>query len=200
MFSFIKMACEIRPERTGSGAPLQYAARSSLVISSEFSDLGKVQLFSNVYPLPLSRTFASTLLKCCGAVVAKCRVLACHSTPLVLAGVWWWTSTVDQSYGPRRRVLFFLRGFGFAVLEDRHGSVALRLSQDSVAVERQQRYLCLFRVVAYFSRFGGADDARSQPTFGALWYDTAPECACGAIVGRGRGVWPRVLAQVRLRR
>jgi hypothetical protein len=35
-----------------------------------------------------------------------------------------------------------------------HGSVALRLFQDSVAAERQKGFLCLFRVVAYFSRFG----------------------------------------------
>jgi len=33
-------------------------------------------------------------------------------------------------------------------------TVALRLSQDSVAVDQQRRFLCFFRVVAYFSRFG----------------------------------------------
>jgi hypothetical protein len=35
-----------------------------------------------------------------------------------------------------------------------HVTVASRLSQDSVAAERQQWFLCLFKGVAYFSRYG----------------------------------------------
>jgi hypothetical protein len=34
-----------------------------------------------------------------------------------------------------------------------HGVFALLLSQGSAAVEQQAGFLCLFRVVAYFSRF-----------------------------------------------
>jgi hypothetical protein len=44
--------------------------------------------------------------------------------------------------------------FGFPSVETGHCLIALRLSQASVVVELQPRFLCLFRVVACFSRFG----------------------------------------------
>jgi hypothetical protein len=42
---------------------------------------------------------------------------------------------------------------GFRSVRAGLDSVALWLSQDSGAGERQPRFLCLFRVVAYLSRF-----------------------------------------------
>jgi len=71
-----------------------------------------------------------------------------------------WTSlTTTHSWHPLLRTATVLENLfeDFCVLgsvSTGHGSVVLRLSQDSVAVERQEGFLCVFRVVAYFSRFG----------------------------------------------